>query len=141
MADYRDADQKLLGELGRTPTVEEIAEAIHATPEETATYAELIRQAQIRQQTDQLKAPEKKTEDPDDEQPVENTAYFQTRQRILEMLSTLTEQEAKLLTLRFGLEGGMPMDTQQVSQALNLSADEVTKWKLQLWKNCGIKEE
>ena len=127
MADYRDADQKLLGELGRTPSLEEIAEAIHCTPEEAATYAELLRQAKVRQQADELKEPQEKTSDPDDEQAVENTAYFQTRQRILEMLSTLTEQEAKLLTLRFGLEGGLPMDTQQVSQTMGLTTEEVTK--------------
>ncbi len=127
MADYRDADQKLLGELGRTPTLEEIAEAIHCTPEEAATYAELLSQAKIRQQADDLKEPQEKAPDPDDEQAVENTAYFQTRQLILEMLSTLTEQEAKLLTLRFGLEGGQPMDTQQVSQTMGLTAEEITK--------------
>jgi len=45
----------------------------------------------------------------------------------MEMLSTLTEQEAKLLTLRFGLEGGQPMDTRQISQAMSLSAEDVTK--------------
>jgi len=127
MADYRDADQKLLAELGRTPTLEEIAEAIHCTPEETATYAELLHQARIRQQADELKEPREKAPDPDEEQAVENTAYFQTRQRIMEMLSTLTEQEAKLLTLRFGLEGGQPMDTRQISQAMSLSAEDVTK--------------
>lgn len=127
MADYRDADQKLLGELGRTPTLEEIAEAIHCAPEEAATYAELLSQAKIRQQADELKESREKAPDPDEEQAVENTAYFQTRQRIMEMLSTLTEQEAKLLTLRFGLEGGKPMDTQQISQAMNLTAGEITK--------------
>ena len=127
MADYRDADQKLLGELGRTPTVEEIAEAIHCAPEEAATYAELLSQAKIRQQADALKEPKVKEPDPDDEQAVENTAYFLTRQRILEMLSTLTEQEAKLLTLRFGLEGGMPMDARQVGLAMGLAAEDITK--------------
>lgn len=127
MVDFRDADQKLLVELGRNPTLEEIAEAIHRTPEETATIADMLSQAKLRQQADKLKEPEEKASDPDGEQAVENTAYFQTRQRILEMLSTLTEQEAKLLTLRFGLEGGTPMDTRQVGQAMGLTADEVTK--------------
>jgi DNA-directed RNA polymerase sigma subunit (sigma70/sigma32) len=47
------------------------------------------------------------------------------RQRILDMLSTLTEQEAKVLTLRFGLEGGLPQTPQQAGQTLGLTADEV----------------
>jgi len=125
MADFRDADQKLLAELGRNPTVEEIAEAIHCTPAEAATYAEMLHQAKLRRQVDQLSAPKEQT--PDDEQPVESTAYFQMRQRIADMLSVLDEQEAKLLTLRFGLEGGVPMDAAQVGQAMNLTAEEVTK--------------
>ena len=125
MADFRDADQKLLAELGRNPTLEEIAEAIHCTPGEAMAYGAMLDQARLRRQVDDLQKPKEET--PDDEQPVENTAYFQTRQRIMEMLSGLEEQEAKLLTLRFGLEGGTPMDPQQVGQAMGLTADEVTK--------------
>lgn len=124
MADFRDADQKLLAELGRNPTMEEIAEAIHCTPDEAMVYAEMLNQAKLRRQVDELRQPKEET--PDDEQSVENTAYFQMRQRILDMLSVLSEQEARLLTLRFGLEGGVPMNAAQVGQAMNLTADEVT---------------
>lgn len=123
LADYRDADQQLLAELGRNPTLEEIAEAIHVTVEEATTYAAMLNQARAREQIEQLRQPKETT--PDDEQAVENTAYFQTRQRITEMLSTLTEQEAKLLTLRFGLEGDAPKTPAQTGAALGLTADEV----------------
>ena len=125
LEDYRDMDQQLLGELGRNPTVEEIAEAIHVSPEEAAVYESMLLQAKLRQQT--VLAREPKEETPDDEQSVENTAYFQARQRILEMLSTLSEQEAKLLTLRFGLEGGLPKTPQQTAEAMGLTTDEVMK--------------
>ena len=125
MADFRDADQKLLVELGRNPTLEEIAEAIHCTPDEATAYGAMLDQARVRRQVDELSQPKKET--PDDEQSVENTAYFQMRQRILDMLSALSEQEAKILTLRFGLEGGMPIEAAQVGQVMNLTADEVTK--------------
>ena len=123
MADYRDADQQLLSELGRNPTLEEIAEAIHVSVEEAAIYAEMLTQARAKEQIEQLRQPKETT--PDDEQAVENTAYFQTRQRIVEMLSTLTEQEAKLLTLRFGLEGDTPKTPEQTGAALGLTAEEV----------------
>ena len=123
MADYRDADQQLLSELGRNPTLEEIAEAIHVTVEEATTYAAMLNQARAREQIEQLRQP--KESSPDDEQAVENTAYFQTRQRITEMLSTLTEQEARILTLRFGLEDGVSLNEAQVGKMLNLSPEEV----------------
>ena len=125
MEDYRDMDQRLLTELGRNPTLEEIAEAIHVTVEEAAVYEAMLGQARARQQIEQARKKPEPT--PDDEHAVEDTAYFQTRQRILEMLSTLSEQEAKLLTLRFGLEGGLPQTPQQAGDALGLTADEVVK--------------
>lgn len=122
MEDYRDMDQQLLSQLGRNPTVEEIAEAIHITPEEAMTIDAMLTQVKLRQQVDQARQPKEET--PDDEQAVENTALFQSRQRILDMLSTLTEQEAKLLTLRFGLEGGLPKTPQQAGELLGITAEE-----------------
>ena len=123
LADYRDADQRLLADLGGNPTLEEIAEAIHVSPEEAATYAAMLNQARTKQQLEQLRQPKEAT--PDDQQAVENTAYFQTRQRITEMLSTLTEQEGKLLTLRFCLEGGLPKTPEETGAILGLTPDEV----------------
>ena len=64
---------------------------------------------------------------PEDQQAVEDTAYFQTRQRILELLSNLEEIDAKLLTYRYGLEGGLPMSPAQAGEKLGLTAEEVVK--------------
>jgi RNA polymerase nonessential primary-like sigma factor len=68
---------------------------------------------------------EEKPEDPDDSQAVEDTAYFQSRQRIQELLSGLEEADANLLILRFGLEGGLPMTPQEAGRRLGLTPDEV----------------
>ena len=121
MADYRDTDQRLLAELGRNPTLEEIAEAMHITAEDAAIYADMLRSARTDAQVKQ--EPE---EDPQEEaQAVEDTAYFQMRQRITELLSVLSAQDAKLLTLRFGLEGGLPMSPEDAGKQLGMTADEV----------------
>lgn len=123
MEDYRDVDQKLLTELGRNPTVEEMAEALHMTPQQTVAVAEMLENAQLLQRA---KAPEEAPEAPEEEDlAVEDTAYFQTRQRIADLLAGLPEEDAKLLTLRYGLEGGVPMKPQQVAIRLGLTADEV----------------
>ena len=63
--------------------------------------------------------------DEDEEKAVEDTAYFQMRQRISDLLSSLTPEEQKLLTLRFGLEGCGPQSPEQVGLALGLTAAEV----------------
>ena len=127
MEDYRDMDQKLLTELGRNPTMEEIAEAMHATAEEAAVYANMLAMARSRQQVDAVMDQQPKEEEPEDTQAVEDTAYFQMRQRITELLSTLTEAEAKLLTLRFGLEGGAPLTPEETGKKLGLTPQEVVQ--------------
>ena len=127
MEDYRDMDQKLLADLGRNPTMEEIAEAMHVTVEEAAVYAGMLAMARSRQQVDAVMDNEPKEEEPEDTQAVEDTAYFQMRQRITELLSTLAEDEAKLLTLRFGLEGGMPLSPEETGKKLGMTPQEVVQ--------------
>ena len=63
----------------------------------------------------------------EEEQAVEDTAYFQMRQRIQELLSSLSEADARLLTLRFGLEGGLPMSPEETGRQLGLTAAEVVE--------------
>ena len=130
MEDYRDMDQKLLSELGRNPTLEEIAEAMHVSLEEAAVYGEMLTMARTRQQVDEAMEPKEELPEEED-QAVEDTAYFQMRQRITELLSTLSEEDAKLLTLRFGLEGGLPMSPEEAGRKLGLTAQEVVSREAQ----------
>lgn len=120
--DYRAVDEKLLTELGRNPTLEEMAEGLHMSVEETAAVAEMLENAKLLQQA---RAPEQKALPEEEDQAVEDTAYFQMRQRIGELLSSLSGEDAQLLTLRYGLEGGLPMDPKQVGQRLGITAEEV----------------
>ena len=122
MEDYRDVDQRLLSELGRNPTMEEIAEAMHISAEEAAVYSNMIADAGKRQVREEV------PEDPaEEEQAVEDTAYFQSRQRIQELLSALSEEEAKLLTLRFGLEGGLPLSPEETGKKLGMTPLQVVE--------------
>ena len=123
MKDYVDVDQRLLTELGRNPTLEEIAEAMHVAPADAEVYADMLRSAKSKQQVEAACEPREETAE--DEQAVEDTAYFQSRQRILELLSALTEQEAKLVSLRYGLEGGLPLTPEQTGEKLGLTPEEV----------------
>ena len=124
MEDYRAVDERLLGDLGRNPTVYEIAEELHLSVEETEAVRRMLENARMMQKNH----PEEKEEEPtqDDEQAVENTGLFQMRARIAELLSGLDAADQKLLTLRFGLEGGLPMSTEEVGRKLGLTPDEVT---------------
>ena len=58
---------------------------------------------------------------------MENTAYFQMRQRIAELLSVLSPEDSQLLNLRFGLEGGLPMSAEETAKKLQMTPEEVTR--------------
>ena len=125
LEDYRSVDERLLSELGRNATLEEIAEAMHTTPEAAAVIAKMVEDARRLQQAKREPDPEEEQEA--QEQAVEDTAYFQTRQRVNEMLSDLNAQEAKVIALRFGLEGGMPLSPEDTGKRLGLTPDEVVE--------------
>jgi RNA polymerase primary sigma factor len=124
LEDYRSVDERLLSELGRNPTQEEIAEYLHISPESAAAIGKMLENARRLQQA--KRNPEEEEEEQEaQQQAVEDTAYFQSRQRVNEMLSGLTEKEAKLIALRFGLEGGLPLSPEDTGRKLGLTPDEV----------------
>ena len=123
LEDYRAVDERLLSELGRNPTLEEIAQAMHISPEEAAAVKKLLDDARLLAQAKKQPEPEEEAEA--GEQAVEDTAYFRMRQRIMDLLSVLDETDARLLTLRFGLEGGMPLSPEETGKRLGLTPDEV----------------
>ncbi len=123
--DYRAVDEQLLMELGRNPTLEEIAQRLHMTPEETAAVSETMEAARLLSKTKAERTPAE--ESPEDQMAVEDTAYFQMRQRIQELLSGLSETDARLLTMRFGLDGGVPMTPEDAGRKLGLTPEEVVE--------------
>ena len=124
LEDYRAVDERLLGELGRNATLEEIAMELHMGVEETAAVRKMLDDARILARA-KKPAVEEEEEKEAEEQAVEDTALFQMRQRILDLLSGLNEEDQKLLTLRFGLEGGKPLTPEEAGRQLALTAEEV----------------
>ena len=122
MEDYRQVDERLLGELGRNPTLEEIADELHMNVEEARTVRKMMDNARM---LDKAIRPEEEEEQKDAEQAVEDTALFQMRQRIGDLLSGLEEADVRLLNLRFGLEGGKPISPEETGRLLGMTAQEV----------------
>ena len=122
LEDYRAVDQRLLAELGRNPTMEEIAQELHMTPEDAATVKRNLDDARI---LAQATAPKEEAEPEEENQAVEDTAYFQMRQRITELLSVLPEEDARLLSLRFGLDKELPLSPEDTGKRMGLTPQEV----------------
>lgn len=122
LEDYLAVDQRLLAELGRNPTLEEIAQELHMTPEDAATVKRNLDDARI---LAQATAPKEEAEPEEENQAVEDTAYFQMRQRITELLSVLPEEDARLLSLRFGLDKELPLSPEDTGKRMGLTPQEV----------------
>lgn len=125
LEDYKAVDERLLGELGRNATIEEIAEEMHMSAEEAALVKNMLDSARMMNRAKAEQEPEEETVE--DEQHVEDTALFQMRQRISDLLSGLSDVDAKLLTMRFGLEGGLPLSPEETGRKLGLTPEEVVE--------------
>ena len=126
MEDYRAVDERLLGELGRNATLEEIALELHMSVDEADSVRKMMEDARNLARNKKIPASEEENAIPEEEdQAVENTALFQMRQRISDLLSGLSQRDSRLLTLRFGLEGGLPKSPEEVGAELGMTPEEV----------------
>lgn len=118
MADFQAADSRLLTELGRNPTLEEISAEMRITMEGAEAVGKMLQDAKLLQ--DQTKPRQE-----EENRPVEDTAYFQMRQRITELLSVLPQEDAELLTMRFGLDRELPLSPQETAAKLGIPVETV----------------
>ena len=123
--DYRMVDERLLSELGRNPTLDEIAESMHMTVSEVEAVRKFLDNARLVGKAHEVKEPE--AESPEDTQAVEDTAYYQTRERVDSLMSGISQLEHEVVTLRYGLDGKAPQTAQEVGRRLNLTVAEVVE--------------
>ncbi len=122
----------LLQELGREPTVEEIADELEISREEVE------RTLAISQSHLSLDAPVTPGEDnrlldylPDQYSPgPEDEAYERAlKETVEEALSTLKEREAKILRLYFGLDDQEPMTLEEIGSLMGITRERVRQIK------------
>ncbi len=126
LQNFRSTDEKLLARLGHNPSLEEIAAEMNIHREEAETLRKMLDDAMLLAQAEKMLNPDRTEPDSEENLAVEDTAYFQMRQRISELLSQPSELDAKILTLRFGLEKGLPMSVEDTAKKLGLTAGEVS---------------
>lgn len=121
---YRETDEALLAQLGRNPSLEEIAAHMGISLEVAQNIQKTMADVLVLSQAEKLLQP--KEPDAEDDMAVEDTAYFQIRQRIGELLSGLDELDSKILSMRFGLDKGLPMSAEETARVLGITSGEVT---------------
>ena len=73
---------------------------------------------------DAVDAPKEHEETAQSSDQVEDTAYFQLRTRVEELLSGLEDVEREILKRRFGLDGRKAMSLEETAQDLGLDPEE-----------------
>ncbi len=118
----------LIQDLGRDPNAAEIAKEM-GLPEEKVRDIMKISQDPV-----SLETPIGEEEDshlgdfiPDDDAvaPEEAASYMLLRSQLFEVLKTLTDREAKVLILRFGLEDGRPRTLEEVGDIFCVTRERI----------------
>lgn len=120
--------RQLLQSLGREPSPEEIAEEMNIP-------VERVREIQkISQEPVSLETPIGEEEDshlgdfiPDDDAPApaDAASLMLLKEQLNEVLSTLTDREAKVLKLRFGLEDGRSRTLEEVGKEFDVTRERI----------------
>jgi RNA polymerase primary sigma factor len=122
--------RKLMQDLGREPTPEEIGEAMEGMD------ADRVREIlKISQNTTSLESPVGESEDDsvlgdfisDDRQisPYEATSQQMLRENVEEVLEALSDREARVLKMRFGLSGNKMMTLEEVGQKFGVTRERI----------------
>ena len=124
----KKVSSQLLHENGHDPTADEIAEKLEMPVERVR---EIMR---IAQDPVSLETPIGEEEDshlgdfiPDDDAPApaEAASLILLKEQLNDVLSTLTEREAKVLKLRFGLEDGRSRTLEEVGKEFDVTRERI----------------
>jgi RNA polymerase primary sigma factor len=122
------AQKQLTQELGREPTPEELADEMHMP---VSRIHALLKMAQ---QPVSLHAPVGDDgdvsvgdfiEDKSAENPSDVTSYSLLREKLSDVLTTLTERERKILEMRFGLLDGYERTLEEIGKMYNVTRERI----------------
>ena len=120
--------KKLMMETGREPTPEELAEEVGITPDRVREIYK-IAQHPISLQAEVGDSGESQfgdfIEDTSADSPSEATGYSILKDKMNEVLDTLTDRERKVLIRRFGLLDGKPKTLEEVGLEFNVTRERI----------------
>ena len=124
----KKVQSQLLHKNGQEPSVEDLAEELDMPQEKVR---EILK---VAQEPISLESPIGEEEDshlgdfiPDSDAPVpeEAATHALLKEQLAEVLATLTPREAKVLSLRFGIEDGRPRTLEEVGKEFNVTRERI----------------
>ncbi len=134
IAELGRVSRRLSQQLGREPTVEEIAEAMDLPPQKVQ------RMLKVAQQPLSLEMPVGEDEDSslgdfvEDDQtlaPGESAAQRMLREELERLLASLEPREVQILQLRYGLKDGRSLTLEQVGKKYGLTRERIRQIEVQ----------
>ncbi len=128
LSKWRRASTRLSEELGRSPTLEEVARVLGLPRKKLPIIKKAIQIYNASPHTDQSENGWSLGEmvmDDRSASPDEKLVESDDLRRVLTLLDELEPREATVLKLRFGLEGNEPMTLKQIGQMLGLTRERV----------------
>src|SRR5688500_1462583 len=128
MSKLRNVSKKLLQEMGREPTMEEIAKAAGISIEETRRVMKISRHPisldrPVGESEDSYFGDF--IEDPGVESPVNSAAHEMLKDKIESVLKTLTYREREIIKLRYGLGDGYTYTLEEVGRIFKVTRERV----------------
>ncbi len=122
------ASRELLQELGREPTLEDVAAEIDMPMERVAEIKRiapkpLSLEAPVGEENDSHLGDF--VPDEEDETPVDVASNMALREQLDRLLGQLTEREREVLKLRFGLEDGYPRTLEEVGHIFEVTRERI----------------
>ena len=129
LARYQREQQRLLQELGRTPTVEELAKALNTTVAQVEELEEVRQQQPLSLETpvghDEGGRLADFVADPTADPSTVLTRLFHERTDLVSVLDDLAANERTVLRRRFGLEGDPAETLEAIGRRLDLTRERV----------------
>ncbi len=122
------SERKLRGELGREPTIPEIAIDVEMAIEDVS---QIRRTAQLPVSLEKPVGDEEESEFghflTDESEPLPDEAAERSlrREALLKILGTLSEREREVIQLRYGLDGRAPLTLDEVGRAFNVTRERI----------------
>jgi RNA polymerase primary sigma factor len=120
--------KQLVQEFGREPTPEEVAEEMNLPVDRVRAVLKMA------QQPISLQSPVGDSEDThfgdfiedkSAENPAEMTSFSMLKERLQDVLKTLSDREQEVLALRFGLADGYPRTLEEVGKRFNVTRERI----------------
>ncbi|HUT35699.1 MAG TPA: sigma-70 family RNA polymerase sigma factor [Planctomycetota bacterium] len=128
IAHWKSADAALTAKLGRPPSVEEIAGQLRIPTSNLRVIKRIVNATRTSTQPvslDVLSSLNDVIEDRNTPRPDQRFFDEDEKQKIRELLDLISEREAQVLRMRYGIEDATPMTLEEIGERLGLTRERI----------------